>query len=143
MKILTKVCALLFALSLLSACLEPSATLVTHGATPTPDVSPTEKPFDATQSPTPSPTAAQTPTLAPTPTPAPTPVPTKKSTPAPTRKATAKPTQAATPTPQAEPKTDVVYITENGKKYHRLGCQFAPRRGNFPPQNLAFQHPYA
>lgn len=87
---------------------------------------------------TPSPTATPSPTPTPTITPSPTPVPTPTITPTPVPTATATPTispqpievessissSSSTNSPQTvTPSTNYVYISENGKKYHRRpGC---------------------
>ncbi len=51
--------------------------------------------------------------------------PTTQPTKAPTPKPTAKPTTKPTPESVVEaPKSQTVYITDTGKKYHRDGCQY-------------------
>lgn len=119
------------------------ALAVTSSATstiaPTPSYTPlpTSTPM-ATPSPTPTATPSPSPTPTPTATPSPTPVPTPTITPTPVPTTTATPTIAPQPieaessiasssgtdSPQTvAPSTNYVYISENGKKYHRRpGC---------------------
>ncbi len=70
-------------------------------------------------------TATPSPTEAPTPEPTARPTPNPTATSAPTKVPTPKPTPKPTPEPVAEaPKSETVYITDTGKKYHRDGCQY-------------------
>ena len=95
--------------------------------TSTPVVTPSPTPT-TTPSPTPTPTITPSPTPVPTPTITPTPVPTATATPTispqPIEVESSISSSSSTNSPQTvTPSTNYVYISENGKKYHRRpGC---------------------
>lgn len=74
--------------------------------------------------PTPTPTPKPTPSPAPAPTPAPTPEPKPEPTPAPA------PVPEPTPAPQQPTVGNIVYVADNGEKYHRGSCSYLSKSKN-------------